>query len=95
MKITIRKVTTVDVEVELEDFIKSRACELEFIDLNVHPSYSSWDGYPDSNFIMIYQEYDSGELNLTEIATLLCAEEPEDMKAYVLQNMDKIKQLEH
>jgi hypothetical protein len=95
VKITIQKVTTIDVEIELEDFIKSRACELEFIDLNVHPSYSSWDGYPDKNFIMIYQHYDMGEWVMSEVACLVCETKPEDMTAYVLEHIDEIIQLEH
>lgn len=95
MKITIQKVTTIDVEIELEDFIKSRECELEFIDMNVHPQYKEYNEYPDENFIMIYQHYDMGEWVMSEVACLVCETEPNDIKAYVLENMDKIKQLEH
>ena len=95
MKITIQKVTSVDVEVELLDFLNSRHCDFEYISHESHPSYSSWDGYPDTDFIMIYQEYDAGELYLSEIATLLCDKEPADLKAYCIEHINEIKQLDH
>ncbi len=95
MKITIQKVTTIDVEIDLEDFIKSKECELEFIDMNVHPQYKKYDEYPDENFIMIYQHYDMGDWVMSEVACLVCETEPDDLKEHVLANINNVTVLDH
>lgn len=90
MKVKIYKVKIVDVEVKLSEFLNTRQAVIEYVD---HPYYLDDEYYPSTPFVLINQDIDAGEPILHELGYILCDEEPENLKEYVLNNIDKFVQL--